>query len=68
MEALAQCMKNLTPRNNELIRLRYGKALSGIEISRIMDRKVATIYQALARIHRKLRDCITSRVQEELAS
>ncbi|MCG8697294.1 MAG: sigma-70 family RNA polymerase sigma factor, partial [Bacteroidales bacterium] len=40
LEALSACMKNLTPRNNELIRLRYGKALSGIEIAGIMERKV----------------------------
>jgi RNA polymerase sigma-70 factor (ECF subfamily) len=56
--ALEQCLESLTHNNRELLRLRYFQGLSGIEVAQTLGRKLETVYQALARIHRSLAECV----------
>ena len=58
LKQLAGCIEKMTPNNQEIVRLRYFKALSGIEVARRLNRKVRTVYQALSRIHKQLRECM----------
>jgi hypothetical protein len=37
-------------------------------VAAIMGRKIETVYQALARLHKALGDCIRARLQTEPAS
>lgn len=67
-EALAHCLEQLTPNNRELLRLRYFERRSGVEVAAEMSRKLETIYQALARIHRSLGDCVRRRLQGEASA
>jgi len=61
-DLLSQCLKELTPKNQEMIRLRYFEGRTGSEVARLMGRKLATIYQAMARIHKTLGECMRIRM------
>lgn len=61
-DLLSQCLKELTPNNRELIRLRYFEGRTGSEVARLLGRKLATVYQAMARIHKTLADCLQVRL------
>ena len=65
LEALGQCLKELTPRSQRIVALRYGEELLGIEVARRMDCKVDTLYKSLARIYQNLRTCIREKLREE---
>jgi RNA polymerase sigma-70 factor (ECF subfamily) len=67
-DALAHCLEHLTPNNRELLRLRYFERRSGAEVAEVLGRKLETIYQALARIHKSLADCVRRRLQLEASS
>lgn len=67
-EALAHCLEQLTPYNRELLRLRYFERRSGADVAAALGRKLETIYQALARIHKTLGDCVRKRLGEEAFS
>lgn len=58
MEALERCLRKITPNNQRLLRLRYFEEHSCSEVAERMQRKIATVYQALARIHKILRECM----------
>jgi len=64
-EALARCMAELTPNNREILKLRYFEGRSGREVAEALGRKVETVYQALARIHKTLGACISLRLAAE---
>ena len=61
-EALRHCLEELTPNNREILRLRYFEGRSGIDVAQVLGRKLATVYQALARIHKQLGECIRMRM------
>ena len=67
LEALRKCMDRLTPNNKEIVRLRYFEGRAGVQVAEAMGRKLETVYQALARIHRTLADCVRQRLANELA-
>ncbi len=67
-EALGQCIEQITPKNRELLRLRYFERRNCTDVAAIMGRKIETVYQALARLHKALGDCIRARLQTESAS
>jgi len=67
LEALRKCMDRLTPNNKEIVRLRYFEGRAGAQVAEAMGRKLETVYQALARIHRTLADCVRQRLANELA-
>ncbi|MBM3969075.1 MAG: sigma-70 family RNA polymerase sigma factor [Planctomycetes bacterium] len=60
--ALEHCLESLTPNNRELLRLRYFEGRSGIAVAQALGRKLETVYQALARIHKSLAQCIQQRL------
>jgi RNA polymerase sigma-70 factor, ECF subfamily len=62
-EALDHCITQITPNNRELLRLRYFERRDCTDVARIMGRKIETVYQALARLHKTLGDCIRARLQ-----
>ncbi|VTU02554.1 rna polymerase sigma-70 ecf- rhodopirellula baltica : RNA polymerase, sigma-24 subunit, ECF subfamily OS=Planctomyces brasiliensis (strain ATCC 49424 / DSM 5305 / JCM 21570 / NBRC 103401 / IFAM 1448) GN=Plabr_4236 PE=4 SV=1: Sigma70_r2: Sigma70_r4_2 [Gemmataceae bacterium] len=64
-DALAQCLARLTPNNRELLRLRYFERRTSAEVARLMGRKLESVYQALARVHKSLGDCVRSRLRQE---
>ena len=58
-------MGRLTPNNREIVRLRYFEGRAGAQVAEAMGRKLETVYQALARIHRTLADCVRQRLANE---
>lgn len=64
-EALACCLEQLTPYNRDLLRLRYFERRSGADVAALLGRKLETVYQALARIHKALGDCVRNRLRQE---
>lgn len=64
-EALAHCIERVTANNRELLRLRYFERRACDEVAAMMGRKLETIYQALARLHKTLGDCVRARLQQE---
>jgi RNA polymerase sigma-70 factor (ECF subfamily) len=65
VEALQECIGRLTNNNQEILRLRYFETLSGIDVAKHLGRKVETVYQALARIHRQLAVCVAQTLANE---
>lgn len=65
IEALRKCLERLTPNNKEIVRLRYFEGRAGQQVAEAMGRKLETVYQALARIHRTLGDCVRQRLASE---
>lgn len=61
-DALAHCLEKLTSNNRRILQLRYFEGRSGIDVAKILGRKPATVYQALARIYNLLEMCIQSRL------
>ena len=64
-EALARCMGELTPNNRQILQLRYFEGRSGRDVAELLGRKLETVYQALARIHKALGECIRLRLATE---
>lgn len=64
-EALGHCIERLTANNRELLRLRYFERRSCADVAAVMGRKLETVYQALARVHKSLGDCVKARLQQE---
>lgn len=65
MEALERCLQKITPNNRRLLRMRYFEGHSCSEVAERMQRKIETVYQALARIHKTLRECVRAQKQPE---
>jgi RNA polymerase sigma-70 factor (ECF subfamily) len=66
-EALEHCIQQITPNNRELLRLRYFERRNCTDVAAFMGRKIETVYQALARLHKTLGDCIRARLQTDSA-
>jgi RNA polymerase sigma-70 factor, ECF subfamily len=62
LEALRKCLERLTPNNQEIVRLRYFEGRAGAAVAEAMGRKLDTVYQALARIHKTLGECVKQRL------
>jgi RNA polymerase sigma-70 factor (ECF subfamily) len=67
-EALGHCLEQITPNNREILRLRYFERRNCADVAAIMGRKIETVYQALARLHKKLGDCMRLQLQNETCS
>ena len=63
--ALTKCLEQLTPRSQEIVRLRYFEGKAGKEIAEFMGRKIESAYQAIARIHKSLGDCVRQRLEAD---
>jgi len=66
-DALSGCIEQVTPNNRELLRLRYFERRNCADVAAMMGRKIETVYQALARLHKILGDCIRGRLHPEPA-
>jgi RNA polymerase sigma-70 factor (ECF subfamily) len=58
IRALRRCLNKLTPNARNIINLRYVEGISGAKLAETLNRKLNTVYVALARIHRNLAECI----------
>ena len=67
-ESLGQCLEQITPNNRELLRLRYFERRNCADVAALMGRKIETLYQALARLHKTLGDCVRARLQNTTTS
>ena len=67
-EALGHCIEQMTPNNRELLRLRYFERRNCTDVATIMGRKIETVYQALARLHKTLGECVRARLQNNAIS
>ncbi|NLE38071.1 MAG: sigma-70 family RNA polymerase sigma factor [Pirellulaceae bacterium] len=64
MEALGECLKELSPRSRELVDLRFGDELNGSQMSAKLGIKVPSVYMALSRVYRMLDDCVRRKLAE----
>lgn len=64
-EALRHCIEQVTANNRTLLRMRYFEKRSCHEIAAALGRKIETLYQALARLHKALGDCVRNQMRQE---
>lgn len=57
-EALQKCLQSLTPRSRTIVKMQYFENRTSQEIAEFIGGKVESAYQAVARIHKSLRECI----------
>jgi len=62
-QALEQCVKKLSEKERHILSLRYEQNISFPEISKKINRSINGLYNASARIHQKLRECINRTLQ-----
>ena len=63
--ALADCIKHLKPRDQQLLALRYEEGATTDRVAEVTGRTVAAVYKALSRVRGLLFNCITTRLAEE---
>jgi RNA polymerase sigma-70 factor (ECF subfamily) len=63
--ALQHCLGRLAPRARRIVALRYQHKLGGDEVASRLDMKTHSVYVALGRIHRALRDCMLRALREK---
>lgn len=68
LEALRRCMERLTPNSRRLLKLRYHEGLVGAPLGERLAKPLNTIYVALARIHRKLAECVKAAARRQEAA
>jgi DNA-directed RNA polymerase specialized sigma24 family protein len=61
--ALAECISNLPPAAQRIIRERYESGRSVTELAKIMGRQIDSLYVAISRIYRQLSDCVSRRIE-----
>ncbi len=61
--ALAKCLQSLTPRSREIVKMRYFENRSCSDVAAFMGSKIASAYQAIARIHKALGQCIRQQIE-----
>lgn len=65
-QALGACLEKLTPRDRELIALRYGaEQITTKHLADKLGRPLVTLYKALSRIRRTLYECIQRTLARE---
>ena len=57
---LERCLGKLTGFSRKLIMLRYRNNLTGQKLAKELNRKVQSVYVALSRTHKTLRECMKS--------
>lgn len=58
IDALRDCLRKLTPRAQQVVRLRYVDGLSGPRLAEAMGRSLTAAYIAVSRANRSLADCV----------
>jgi RNA polymerase sigma-70 factor (ECF subfamily) len=67
LEYLDQCVKTLSANARKLVEMRYFEGLSSSHIASALEKKVETVYQALARAHVALRACVERKLASNTA-
>lgn len=67
LAALDDCLRQLTPRTQRLVRMRYVENLGASHIAGVLHRKTAAVYQALTRAHRALGDCMRQQLAGQIS-
>jgi len=67
-QALAECMKKLAKKDQDMLRRRYQKGAAPADVASQLGRSVSAIYKSLSRIHDALFDCIQRKTAEERVS
>lgn len=62
--ALQNCLEKLPVRLNKLFVLRYGYNLKGQKLADRVDFKVGSVRTTLARLRKRLRECITTQISQ----
>lgn len=57
-EALRGCLDRLSPYARQLIEARYVQHKRGNDLAAALERSLNTVYVALSRVHKTLRDCL----------
>ena len=60
IEELKRWLEPLSAREREILALRYGADMEGVEIARLLDLTTANVHQILSRSLRRLRELTTS--------
>ncbi|MHC4525686.1 MAG: sigma-70 family RNA polymerase sigma factor [Planctomycetota bacterium] len=64
-DILKKCVEKLSPRDAELIDLKYEKRMSVVDIAKVKNRPLQGLYKTMARIHQNLRDCVSINLKLE---
>jgi RNA polymerase sigma-70 factor, ECF subfamily len=62
LNALRDCCSRLTARSRRLVELRYAENVSGKGLAESLGQPVNTVYVALSRIHKALRECVARKM------
>jgi len=62
IDALRECIGELTPRSRRMVDLRYGDGLSGENLADRLGMRLNAVYVALSRIHKALASCVKLRL------
>lgn len=65
LRLLSACLKNLAPKANQMIELRYQHSKRPPEIARLMGWTVEAVHVALSRAREFLRDCVKRQMNTE---
>lgn len=65
LEALRECLGEMSPRARRLIELHYVDGLKGHAIAVKLERTTNAVYVAMSRVHQVLRDCVRHRLRGE---
>lgn len=67
IDALRDCVEQLSPRARQIVSLRYGQGLSGAQVADVVGQQVHSVYVALTRIYQALEACVRRRLAEGAA-
>lgn len=62
IDALRDCLGELSPRARKMVELRYQDGLAGTELAERVKRTPNAVYIALSRIHKALGECVKNRL------
>ena len=61
LEQLRNCMDQLSPKAQEILKLKYFESTDGERIAQVLHVKVHSVYVSLSRIHKTLADCLAKK-------
>jgi RNA polymerase sigma-70 factor (ECF subfamily) len=61
-EALDKCVEALPPTSQKMLQLRYGEAMQIRDVATRLGQNIGATQRALSRIHKRLADCIETRL------
>lgn len=65
LDALQECLSEMSPRARQLIELHYVDGLKGQAIADKLHRSTNAVYVAMSRMHQALRECVKTRLRRQ---